>query len=349
LKIKGLKPMANKIYISNVKDPWINLTFENCILNEIQDDELHLLMWVNDPCIVMGRFQNPWIECNLNQMKKDGIHLVRRQSGGGTVYHDGGNVNFSFITSRKKHNKKINHAIILEALTALGVDAISTPRGDIIIEDEGPKKISGSAFKQKKDTAFHHGTMLIQSNLTELNNYLNSSKQNLESKSIASVRSTVMNISEVNQSITPSIFMDEVANAFKSYHRGNADLKILKDETDSKWDIQEQITTLGSWKWVIGETPKFFVEESIALKGNDHDDCEVSINMTIKKAKIEEIDIECITIHPSFILSIEDELLYSLVQLESINQCFAKLGVSEDMYSSELNELKEWFISYFAL
>ena len=166
-------------------DPCTNLAIENQILLNLDADTVHILFWINNPCVVMGRFQNPFLECKLDKMIKDGVLLVRRQSGGGCVYHDLNNLNYSFITNKIHHNKDNNHKILIDALSSFEIDAFSTKRVDLFLCDNGTdKKFSGSAFKEKKDTAFHHGTLLIDSDLDRLNYYLTPKDLNVKSVSI---------------------------------------------------------------------------------------------------------------------------------------------------------------------
>ena len=175
----------------------------------ISPDEAILFYYVNDPCIVMGRFQNPWIECALHKLRKDNILLVRRQSGGGTVYHDHGNINFCFLHGGRDHQRDLNNKILLKCLEIAGIHAYASERSDLRVDFNGDKKFSGSAFKQKKDMAFHHGTLLIDANLDLLNAYLKSNHKIQNSKSTKSVSSIVVNLSQIN----PNLDMNGIKEA----------------------------------------------------------------------------------------------------------------------------------------
>ena len=134
------------------------------------DDFDHVLyLWRNDQTVVVGRSQNPWLECDLNAMRRDHIYLARRQSGGGAVFQDMGNTNFTLISKKDLYDKKANTQIILNALKQFKIVASASGRNDIVVQlDDGARKISGSAYKEKMDRAFHHGTLLINTNPPKL-------------------------------------------------------------------------------------------------------------------------------------------------------------------------------------
>lgn len=254
-----MKPSKIKFLYGESLDPFENLAIEEYFLQRIKSDEKILIMYLNRPSIVMGRFQNPWLECDIKNILKNDISLVRRQSGGGCVYHDSGNVNFCFINPGNRHQRDENNEVLLKALKSLNIQAYASNRSDILVDVDGPKKISGSAFKQKKDSSFHHGTMLIRSDLTLLNNYLRSEHSQIIGKGIKSVRSTVLNISDLGPSLTIENYIKEVKMAFGTYY--NLPVEELK-YTPSLVD-PEYVLKLKSWEWMFGETPEFELTKSI--------------------------------------------------------------------------------------
>jgi lipoate-protein ligase A len=328
----------SKAIISRIKDPYFNLALENYYLENISSKARILLLWENTPCVVIGRFQNPWIECNLNSMFENNVDFVRRQSGGGTVYHDSGNINFSFIADKTIHDKAWNHGVIVEGLLDVGVRSHATKRGDIRLTESDSRKISGSAFKEKKSTAFHHGTMLINSDLDKLNNFIHSNKQNLESKSISSVRSVVANITAQNKKLKNEDVYCAFMKTFLENFKINESIVV---------DIDSQITNiifdseyykkLKSHSWRYEETPKFYVCEEFN-KWN--------IELIIKKAKFLSLSIEHIDIHPSFLDSLEKNIIGTSVF--NIVENIESLEYFEN-YNKELVELMDWFSKYFCL
>ena len=331
-----------QLYYSKVRDPFFNLALENHLLLQMQGSPRVLLMWCNDPCVVLGRFQNPWIECNLSKMSRDKVVLVRRQSGGGTVYHDNKNVNFSFLADKSEHSKKWNHKIVTQALSNLGVKAFSTDRGDIRLKEELERKISGSAFKEKKDVAFHHGTMLVESDLEKLNLYIHSNKEGLRTKSISSIRSTVANIKESVDSIDPETFIDQLGKCFLSEYSGNGQKEVIIDKDCELYNqilSSDYYSKLKQISWILKETPKFFVEEVTE---------NFTISLTIKKSFIETIDIQNNDVHPDFLKKIEESLIYESIL--NIGEAFNSLEADYlNVYKDELSLMKSWFNQFFEL
>jgi lipoate-protein ligase A len=336
--ITGVYLENSKAIISKIKDPYFNLALENYYLENINPNSRILLVWDNSPCVVIGRFQNPWIECNLKSMSENNIEFVRRQSGGGTVYHDSGNINFSVIADKTLHNKEWNHDFIIKSLAIMKVSAHATKRGDIRLTEKGNRKISGSAFKEKKRTAFHHGTMLINSDLDSLNNYIHSNKQDLESKSISSVRSVVGNISEKNSLLNAAIVSEAFCESFLNELQINDSIVIDSDSKLAHVILNsDYYKKLKSHLWRYGETPKFFVNTSFK---------NWNIELTIKKTKIMESRLENSSIHPSFLESLEKSMI-------GVSVFDMKIFIfSVEHFSNFEDELKEfggWFCDYFYL
>ncbi len=248
-----------KVFTSPFQNPFINLALEDHFLRERSDLPL-LFFYVNRPCVVLGRFQNPWIECQLPFLSENGIWLVRRQSGGGCVYHDEGNLNFSFITPESRMDRNKHAELLREAFQARGIELRISPRHDLWLEDGAGewKKISGSAYKQTKDSSFHHGTFLVNSDLGKLATCLEQTLVTRESKSIPSVRSKVISLSQRY----PEFTIEEVRSLIADYLRATP--VTLDGSYLSLPEVQESFQRLNSWEWIWGETPAFEVE---TLKG----------------------------------------------------------------------------------
>ncbi|NLZ77844.1 MAG: lipoate--protein ligase [Spirochaetales bacterium] len=185
------------IYYSTSHDCAANLAGEAYLMDLPCSRILYL--WVNDPCVVIGRFQNPHSECDLDAMKRDGVQLVRRQSGGGAVYHDRGNLCFTLIGDKETATKEENFALVVDALAELGIPAEQSGRNDILHEG---RKISGNAFRNTKTKFVHHGTLLVKSDLSVMADYLTPSDTKLASKAVKSVASRVGNLREAKADIT---------------------------------------------------------------------------------------------------------------------------------------------------
>ena len=245
-----------KIYISQSNDIYFNLALENWLFLQKLEDRKILFLWQNSPSVVVGRAQNPWAECNLKAMINDDVPLVRRQSGGGTVYHDYGNLNYTIISPKKEHDIKANLEFISKIIQKLGIEIYPNERNDIVANhNKEIYKVSGSAFREKKDRAFHHGTMLINTDTDKLYNYLHQPiDSSLETKGVKSHRSKVINLSEIKVDIQ----IQDVINSFiNNFER--ADLNFINEETtlENQQLIKDEIKVLKSWQWCFGKTLPF--------------------------------------------------------------------------------------------
>lgn len=241
--------------ISNTHDPYFNLATEDFIFNDMSSDEHILFLWRNSPSVIIGRNQNPWAECNLKRIEGDGVNLVRRQSGGGAVYQDLGNSIFTFLSPRSEYNRKRNFDIIIRALAKFGIKAIQSGRNDILVEG---KKISGSAFKETPHKAFHHGTLLINVDLSKLNDFLTPHPKKLEAKGTQSVRSRVANLVEFNDKINHDLLMEAIIEEFfKEYNSEKKIEAINHDNLKQIPSLNKYYNFLKDKNWVLGETPQF--------------------------------------------------------------------------------------------
>lgn len=242
-----------KIIQSESYDPYMNLSIENEILMNLKADERVIFLYKNKPSIVMGRFQNPWLECNLEALIDNKVQLVRRQSGGGCVYHDLGNLNFSFFYPDRDYQKDQNNSFIIETLKAFGLNAYASGRSDLLIDHNGDKKFSGSAFKQKKDRSFHHGTLLFKSSLDDLNSLLKNSRLSIEkTKSIKSNPAHVINLTQLNSELNEQTFMNQLEYTLSQYYDAQAINSKISAPEDNNY-----LAEIKNWSWLWGETPEF--------------------------------------------------------------------------------------------
>lgn len=248
--------MPMNIVLSPFQNPFINLAIEDYFLRFSAHLPI-LFLYVNRPCVVMGRFQNPWVETNLKYLVENDIWLVRRQSGGGCVYHDEGNLNFSFITPDPMIDRLKHVKLLQEAFRRADIQLDISPRHDLWLDN---KKISGSAFKQTKMGSFHHGTFLVNSDLDKLEECLKHSLIPKDTKSIASVRSKVISLEQKYEGINIEDVVELIAGFFKSPVQ-DIDASLL-----SLPEIQQSFYQLRDWTWLWGETPLFELEEGIKVR-----------------------------------------------------------------------------------
>lgn len=244
-----------------------NLALENYLFNFEGLKVPTLLFWRNDKTIVIGKHQNPWKECYLDRIERDGVTLARRKSGGGAVYQDLGNSCFSFLIPIYDEGilpldtRKSNNDIILRTMKGFDIDAKVSGRNDLEVNG---KKFSGSAyeldlggkFSQKK--ALHHGTILLEVNFGELNNYLNPSKPKLRSKGVDSVVSRVINLKDLNPSLTHQAVGEALKREFKrEYDWCQATEETIEEPLAYHPKVGETFQKWTDAKWVIGQTPEF--------------------------------------------------------------------------------------------
>ena len=187
-----------RVFVSESLDVYHNQAIEKYFLDRIEDDEVILYLWQNDKTIVIGANQDAYGECDIEKLEKDGGHLARRITGGGAVYHDKGNLNFTFITPKALYDLSKQEEVILKALDCLGIKAAKTGRNDLVIDG---RKFSGHAYYKGKKSRLHHGTLMLEVDEGRLQDYLRVSLAKLHSKNVASVRSRIINLKSVREDL----------------------------------------------------------------------------------------------------------------------------------------------------
>jgi lipoate---protein ligase len=251
------------LFIDNkgITDPQINLAIEEYALKNLDINETYLLFYINEPSIIIGRNQNTIEEINTGYVEKNGIRVVRRLSGGGAVYHDLGNLNFSFITKddgESFHNFRKFTEPVTAALKKLGVNAELSGRNDIEVEG---RKISGNAQFSTGGRMFSHGTLLLNSEMENVVSALKVKKDKIESKGIKSVRSRVANISEF---LSEQMTIEEFRSLLlKSIFEGQDDIPEYR-LTDEDWEKINELSKerYQNWEWNYGKSPKFNLQHS---------------------------------------------------------------------------------------
>lgn len=246
--------MSNYIYSAPTGDGWLNLARDGYFLENNKKGDVILYFYVNKNAVIIGRNQNAWKECSIANMDADGVQLVRRHSGGGAVFHDNGNLNFSFITDEKHYDLNRQMRVILNAVSKLGLKAEMSGRNDITVDG---KKFSGNAFSLAKGNRSHHGTILVNADLTKLSNYLCVSKEKMRSKGIDSVRARVCNICELSSGLTVEAMRRLVIESFIEEY--GAASEYVFDGT-ALAEVEERRERLASWEWRFGKTPQFDFE-----------------------------------------------------------------------------------------
>ncbi|MCR4660042.1 MAG: lipoate--protein ligase [Bacteroidales bacterium] len=209
------------IVVSDQTDPYLNVAVENYLLAQPVHDTVTLYLWRNHRTVVIGRNQNPFAECNLERLEADGGHLMRRGTGGGAVYHDGGNINFSFVAPHNLYSTERQFAVVAAALAHFGLEAEVSGRNDMLCNG---RKFSGNAFSVGRHNKLHHGTLLIAGNMTDLQRYLKPKPAKLLKHGVQSVQSRVVNLSDINAEITTQTIVPHLIAAFEEIYGESADV-----------------------------------------------------------------------------------------------------------------------------
>lgn len=228
--------MKLKFIVSDQTNPYWNIAVENYLLSLPETEVVTLYLWKNRRTVVIGQNQNPFSECNVEALEADGGYLMRRRTGGGAVYHDDGNINFSFVVPKALYDQTRQFRVIQRAVEGFGLKTVLSGRNDILVdsgttsEDESCsqvlptthyplptyRKFSGNAFSKGKYQDLHHGTLLIKGNMEDLQRYLKPKPAKLQKHGVASVRSRVVNLSELNAEITSESIVPHLRKAFES-------------------------------------------------------------------------------------------------------------------------------------
>ena len=241
-------------YVSPSRDGHMNLAADEWLLDNLREGDMALYFYINANAVIIGKNQNPIRECNLKRMEEDDVQLVRRITGGGAVYHDEGNLNFSFIAGNDRYDEHRQFELILTAVRSLGIPCEFSGKNDLKADG---MKFSGNAFCARKHTRQHHGTLLVNADLKKLANYLNPDPKKLKAKGVTSVRQKVCNLSD----FVPGLTTDDVLAAVKdAYQKVYGDYEVFVPTQEDLAGIDEYYKKQSSWEWAMGNTPDFEIQ-----------------------------------------------------------------------------------------
>eukprot|EP01133_Synstelium_polycarpum_P020004 gene20004-23969_t len=334
------QPKKLKILRSTTDDPLLNIATEDWLFKTFDLDTQTLFLWRNAPCVIIGRFQNPFKECHLQRMQEEGVTLARRYSGGGAVYQDRGNSIFTFLSPMHAYNKTRNTEILTKALDRFGVSATASGRNDVIVDG---RKVSGAAFKQSGKRAFHHGTMMLDVELQALERFLNPSKEKLKAKGISSVIARVCNLRTIVPTITHEAWNDALIESFQSTYNARCDIEDLpRDQLLAIPSLKETYDGLSAWDWRYGTTPPF--EHQFEKR---FDWGTLDINMNCEKGIIQKVKIYSDALNPLMIEIIAENLMGMRYDSSGITTALDRVKTvmaSTPGADKEIEELKQWLI-----
>ncbi|MGP5439750.1 lipoate--protein ligase [Psychrobacter faecalis] len=330
--------MKLRILKSAVTNPWFNLATEDWIFNTLNPDSHTLFLWRNSETVVIGRSQNPWVECKIDKMEADDVFLARRQSGGGAVFHDLGNTNFTFLSPKDDYDQAANFTIIINALKKLGIDAELSGRNDMQV---GDKKISGSAFKHASDRSFHHGTLLVNANMQKLGDYLNPHPLKLKAKGIKSVRGRVANLVEFNADINHEMLSDAIIEAFCDYYGDTAPVEELDEASLAKQPaLNKYYQQMADWDWRFGKTPEFTHHIETRFDWGI-----IDLHLDVKHAVISEVVIFSDALNVELIDLLKDALTGVKYNRRDIKANFDELSKAHAELAAQIDDVSEWLTS----
>ena len=269
-----------------INDPRINLAIEEYALKTIDvEKDSFLLFYINQPSIIIGRNQNTIEEINTDYVEENDIIVVRRLSGGGAVYHDLGNLNFSFLTKDDGESfqnfKKFTQPVV-DAMKKLGIDSELSGRNDILAEG---RKISGNAMFSTKGRMFSHGTLMYNTNIDHVVSALKVKKEKIESKGIKSVRSRVANIADFMENpITIEEFRIEILKSIFGGEENIQYYELTKEDWDNIYKLSEE--RYQQWDWNYGQSPKFNIQRNKKFASGF-----IDLRLQVKKGIMEQVHI----------------------------------------------------------
>ncbi|MCX7884318.1 MAG: lipoate--protein ligase [Caloramator sp.] len=323
--------------VNNSNNPYFNLSLEEYFLKYKELDDDLLILWQNEPVIVIGKNQNAYEELNLEYIKNNNIKVVRRLSGGGAVYHDLGNLNFTIIEKNSvshKNDFKFFTEPVVNCLKDLGVENVEfSGRNDILIDG---KKFSGNAQYFYKNSLLHHGTLLFSSDLTVLSKALNVKNEKFESKGIKSVRSRVTNISEYvdisllkfKELLIKRIF-EEKNEEVKNYELTEEDYEKINELVKKKY---------GTWEWNFGQSPNFNYKKELKCDAGF-----VCLNMNVEEGVIKELKILGDFFEKEPVEELEKQFIGIKYDLKIIENIIDNIDVKEFILKLQNKDLMKLF------
>ncbi|XP_038207618.1 lipoyltransferase 1, mitochondrial isoform X1 [Zerene cesonia] len=300
--------ITKSVFMSQSTDIYTNLAMEDWMYRNMDFSNHHIMMvWRNEPCVVIGRHQNPWLEANVPFLGEKEISLARRNSGGGTVYHDRGNLNITFFTHRDRYDRKYNLEVIKRALyRGFGIKSLINERQDILVRDK--YKISGTAAKLGRLSAYHHCTLLVNANKADLSKALAKREHGIQTNATPSTPSPVANLADVDNRVTveslqtaigyeylrtPALHIEDAGERHISKQRGFQFINPTDDWFPGLAELRSELTT---WDWCYGRTPEFTVSRSFPVPAEllapskiYSATQELVISMTVEKGLINDV------------------------------------------------------------
>lgn len=320
----------NQLFESSVFDPAGNLAIEEALLLR-QASAPSLFLWQNAHTVVIGCSQNAWKECRTAMLEQEGGRLVRRSTGGGAVYHDLGNLNFSFVMPKGDYDVARQLLVIRSAVSAFGIETVSSGRNDIVLKESGAK-FSGNAFRITQHAGLHHGTLLMDVDMAKLGRYLAPSPEKLKAKGVESVRARVCNLKDSAPAITIDLLKEAVKNAFIAQY-GPSEPLAWEDALDPV-QVSALREKYRSWEWTYGRTPRFDITLSTRFSWG-----QVELLLSLKDGRVSGAQCYTDAMDTELARRVGSLLTGCVLTPSALAGCFDSSTASEDV------ELAKWLAS----
>ena len=287
-----------KLLVSPVHDPYLNIAVERYLFDHYDGEEI-VFLWVNDPCVVIGRNQNAWLETDLTVLKEEHAVLCRRYTGGGAVWHDRGNLNYTWITEEDSPSGIIS--MIRDVLHSFGIPALTNERNDLLING---KKFSGTASLMDDGIHLYHGTLMVDVDISRLERVLTPSKLKMKSHGIDSVRSRVMNLNTICSELT----VEALIQRFTEMYPGKSVPWPGKEAQDLR-------NALSSEEWLLEQSPKFDVLLEYRIHGSLY-----RVSIDVDSGRITNAAVSTDDLRPVDVLLVEEQLAGEVFDEEKIGE-----------------------------
>lgn len=290
-----------RLVISPQYNPYLNIAVENYLLSQPVDGDITLYLWQNRRTVVIGQNQNPYAECDVALLEQEGGYVMRRRTGGGAVYHDLGNINFSFIVANDLYNLRRQFSVIQRAVESYGLKTEVSGRNDLLCQG---RKFSGNAFSKGQRQRLHHGTILIRTDVADLQRYLRVRPAKLQKHGVASVQSRVVNLSELVPGITAQNIVPHLVDAF-TVEYGTPVETIPFNDIANRAEVKDLAAQFASPDWKYGRWRNFEAQRSAQFEWGGVD---LAVEVDEPSATITHVDIATDSLDTAIIDRVRDLL-----------------------------------------
>lgn len=307
-----------RLVVSNQTNPYLNVAVENYLLSQPETDIITLYLWKNHRTVVVGQNQNPFAECNVDLLEQEGGYLMRRRTGGGAVFHDDGNINFSFVVPKSLYDQTRQFQVIQEAVASYGLTTELSGRNDVLCQG---RKFSGNAFSRSRYQYLHHGTILIKGNIEDMQRYLIPKPAKLQKHGVQSVHSRVVNLSELAP-VTSHNIVPRLIDAFQHVY-GDTVVDVPFETLVQKPEVQSLYADFASDEWRFGSWRQFQAQQSAQFEWGG-----VDLSLTISESQHRIVDVQIAT--DSLSLTISDTLKQLLLGASNVQSPAIPASLSDE-------------------